>query len=449
MSKKSQYWTPEKEKLFVQYFSEGKTYEEISTLLGISNRHLAIQRYKIKSEIKKKLDAESNNYVNKFVKWTDDELELLNRLIKENKSIDDISKVMNMSNARIQSKCRILAKEAQGKKKERKKYPYIKKIAVKLDTKRWYEKDLKKCIYLYEQGKTNEDIAKEINRTVGAVKEKLTYYRTAFNAPRFHNEWTEEEMEELKSKDFNGAKFAKKWKRNYLQVADRRNRVKESLRTGGFVSRELSRVEKIICSLKLESNSKVYDTVPKKNYVQQTLYKSLFGINSPLLTLLGPTPERFLNMLTEYNIIGNNFIYSHEIDLDVFVKVAKTLTNRNINFTYGDIIAAHPQKLIDLDLMGRWETENELIKTMFNKQLSLSGDKYFMFTLSVRGVENINICEHIKTILYELLNIKYNITTEKTFIYDKLFVDKFNISENIQAYRYADTSPMISILIKQ
>jgi len=462
---KSEFWT-NNDSLLLQYYSERKKPEEIARLLNVKNPEASLTARDIikrKSYLKKAGEAEyiNNTYQSYAEKWSDEELELLKKLIDEKYTIEDMAEILNMSVDRIKSKIYLMSKPKKLIKDGARKNYYIKKTTphAKLDNKHWYEKDIKKLVSLYEQGKTNGDIAKEIDRTELAVKEMITYYKTAMSAVRFGENWTDAEIKELESDKFVGAEFAKKWQRSMSQVNNKRDRVITNMREGKGVkpiSRELSRVEKIINSLKITPNSKIYDNVPKKHFVQEALYKSLTGINSSILTLLGPTPERFINMLSKYKIVGDNFIYSNEIDLDAFIKVAKNIEKlniENINLTLGTISAAQPQRLIDLDLTGRWDTQNKLVKTLFNKQKSfISGDKYFMFTLSVRGEENLDISTYIQIILEELLNIKPSIDTEIITLDNSVKVDKYNITSSsnydIQAYRYADTSPMISILIK-
>ena len=460
---KSEFWT-NNDSLLLQYYAERKKPEEIARLLNIKNPEATLTARDIikrKSYLKKLGETKdiSSLYQSHAEKWSDEELELLKKLIDEKYTLENMAKVLNMSVDRIKSKIYLMSKPKKLIRDGARKNYYIKKTTphTKLDVFHWYEKDIKKLVSLYEQGKTNEDIAKEINRTELAVKEMITYYKTAMNAVRFGENWTDEEIKELESDKFVGVEFAKKWQRSMSQVNKKRDRVISYMRDGKGVKpvlRELSRVEKIINSLKITPESKIYDDVPKKHFVQEALYKSLTGINSPMLTLLGPTPERFINLLSKYKIIGNNFIYSNEIDLDAFIRKAKNIKKLNIEniiLTLGTISSAQPQHLIDLDLMGRWDTQGKLVKTLFDKQKSISGNKYFMFTLSVRGEENLDISTYIQIILEELLNINPSIDTETITFNDSLKVDKYNITNSkydIQAYRYADTSPMISILIK-
>ena len=465
---KSKFWSSN-DTLLLQYYAEDKTPEEIAKLLNEKNPDANLTYRDIikrKSYLKKLGETKdiSSLYKSHAEKWSDEELELLKRLVGEKYKLEDMAKILNMSIDRIKSKMYLMGKPKKLIKDGVRKNYYIKKTTphAKLDTKHWYYNDVKKLVYLYDQGKNVEEIAKQIDRTEGAVKDMLTYYKTSLTAVRFGENWTEEEIKELESDKFVGIEFAKKWQRSMSQVNNKRERVVVSIRDADRlgkvknVIREISRVEKIINSLKITPNSKIYDSVPKKNFVQRELYKSLTGINSSMLTLLGPTPERFLNLLSEYKIVGNGFIYSNEIDLETFIKTAKSIKKlniENVQLTLGSVLAAYPQRLIDLDLTARWDTQNKLVKTLFNKQKKLiNGDKYFMFTLSVRGEENLDIPTYIQIIIEELLNINPSINQEMITINNSLKVDKYNITSNsnydIQVYRYADTSPMVSFLIK-
>jgi hypothetical protein len=473
-SQKRFIWSEEQNNTLVDYMCEGKSTKEISVLMNIdyiyiirrktylkkllNNNKKNIKELKLQKKIydatRRRQLKEMNNTLPKerSIRWTLAETEQLKTLLKEGYSIKDISNIMSIPYRRITSRLKVL-NETKNKKNEARKIKYQKKkqegIITTKTCKAWTISEIEKLVSLIDEGQSYVEVAKLFNRSKSALSQRYKLYKDAamFSPVRFAEPWTDEEINYLSNRENKIYYLPEQWQRSRAEIILKRDQIMRSKITGCKIGKAPITIVKIIKNA-IHKARKTYSLVPRKDYVQQTLYKSLSNLNSPLLTLLGPTPERFLNMLNEYNIVGDNFIYSHEIDLDVFVKVAKTLTNKNINITFGDIIAATPQKLIDLDLMGRWETQNTLIKNLFNKQKCLNGDKYFMFTLSVRGIENIDICSHIQTILYELLNINYTITCEKIYFDEKLYVDKYSINNNIQAFRYADTSPMISILIK-
>jgi DNA-binding CsgD family transcriptional regulator len=417
------YWTEDDVNLLNKYKSEGLTNQEIGVILNKTTANVYSKLKRLEYESAKRFNTP----------WTDEEIEILKQ-----DNIDFVS---------------FCEKYQRGLNQVWLKSYKLKNVTVKPSNRKivqWTVKDLNKLIKLRHEGKSIQECADILKRTTKSVAAKFSLYQDT-KQERFAENWTEEEDNLLK----NGVdldEFCKKFKRGRKESAARRYALKTYTSNRNYHKRtrqtkSLNRQLYDMINVKI----KEYDDVPKKHYVQNTLYKSLSNINCSLLTLLGPTPERFIDMLNKYNIVGDNFIYSHEIDLDIFVKVAKKLINKNINLTYGDIFAAYPQRLIDLDLMGLWSTQSSLIKTLFNKQSLLEGEKYLMFTLSVRGIENLNINTHIAEILKELLDINVSINRELVYLEKQLTVDKFHISNSpyiIEAYRYADTSPMISILIK-
>jgi DNA-binding CsgD family transcriptional regulator len=424
------YWTEDDVNLLNKYKSEGLTNQEIGVILNKTTSNVYSKLKRLEYESAPRFHAT----------WTNDEIEILKQ--------DNIDFVL------------FCQKYQRGLNQVWLKSYKLKNVTIKTGnhkTVKWTAKDLNKLIKLRHEGKSIKECADILKRTTKSVACKFSLYQD-IKQERFAENWTDEEDNILKS-GVDLDEFCKKFKRGRKESADRRYMLttyttikRESKRNYHKRTRHIKSLNRQLYDI-INVKIKEYDDVPKKHYVQNTLYKSLSNINCSLLTLLGPTPERFIDMLNKYNIVGDNFIYSHEIDLDIFIKVVKKLINKNINLTYGDISAAYPQRLIDLDLMGQWSTQSSLIRTLFNKQSSLDGEKYLMFTLSARGIENLNIATHIAQILKELLDIDVSIDTELVQIENikQLTVDKFHISNSpyiIEAYRYADTSPMISILIK-
>ena len=387
-------------------------------------------------------------------KWSSDEIEKLINLAEEGKNHMEIAIQLNRSPYSVMSKStrlKLLLSADENRLKNRLKY------------KHWNFDETKKAIAFLKQAMSQEEIAKKLNRTAHSTHTTLSYIKSALRAPRFGEDWREEELIEIVHDDYDTAFFASKWKRSIPQVKNKREIMLGIIKHRRLCSRPniLSRRDQIIKSL-IETEpiaDKIYDTVPKKHYVQNELYKLLSNVNCPILTLLGPTPERYINTLQQYNIIGKNFIYSNETDLDVFISVAKRFgveKIENLVLTYGDVASASPQRLIDLDLMGRWSTQGSLIKRLFEKQRLMNGKKYFMFNISVMGEENLNIPTYIEIILEELLGVKSDVVARRiSFVADDtstLEVDKYEISTapdyNVSAYRYADTSPMLNLLIQ-
>jgi DNA-directed RNA polymerase specialized sigma24 family protein len=205
---KSEFWA-NNDSLLLQYYAERKKPEEIARLLNIKNPEAKVTPSDVtkrKFYLKKAGEAKHINhaYQSYSERWSDEELELLKKLIDEKYKVEDIAEILNMSVDRIKSKIFLMSKPKKYIKDGTRKDYYIKKTTAhsKFDTKQWYDKDIKKLVYLYEQGKSVVDIAKEINRTEGAVKEMLTYYKTAVTATRFGENWTDAEIKELESNEF-------------------------------------------------------------------------------------------------------------------------------------------------------------------------------------------------------------------------------------------------------
>ena len=408
--------------------------------------------YNIKKENKSYNDKVAKKVVSNFV-WTEQQSADIFMYKEKGYSNKQISDIMNISVSRIYM--RIYHLKNAEKLCEKAKTNRLKRLEGKtpkernMDTLPWAEKDFKKLIRLYNEGKTFNEISISLNRNPTATKVKISLYKESLMCSRFGKDWLQEEINELKKDKINIPNFCLRWKRGNQEVQAKRHHIKRDGLEIFKTTITASRSCRILRTIVNTKTPKEYDNVPNKNYVQEALYGSLRNINSPILTLLGNTPERFINMLNKYNILGDNFIYSNEHEPDTAVKVYELVKKMgiNINISLGDILGANPQRLIDLDLMGRWDTESNLVKTSFNKQkLSISGDKYFMFTLSVFMKRNETMSHYIKSILEELLNIN----VEAIMVSD-MNVDKFNVYAphyDIQAYRYCDTSPMISILIQ-
>jgi hypothetical protein len=307
--------------------------------------------------------------------------------------------------------------------------------------------DMKKVIELYREKKNLFAISVETGRTPNSIRNIINLYNQAIKCENFGCEWSNEEWMLIKSDNFNKDEFYKTYKRSSYELSKYSGINRQIPKTHELI-------KKIVDPLRIK---KTYSDVPKKNFVQQQLYRQLMDKELPLLTLLGPTPERYINMLIGYNILGDNFLYSNEIDIEAFNKVIKNISKikfNKLNLSFGNILSSSAQPIIDLDLMGRWDTQNTLIKTLFNKQKVLNGEKHFMFTLSIRGINNTKLPEYLSNMLSELFNSDIKVTNKRTINFKKNgiihYVDKFfapNKNYKINIWRYVDTSPMISILI--
>ena len=288
-------------------------------------------------------------------------------------------------------------------------------------------------------------------------------------------DYTKDEIQDLLSNDFNIHSFCEKWKRGYTEIILKRenliNRMSHRIKNNFWLSAEDvekvqysgDRINKIIKNIFKNKNKNIkkkYTDVPNKNYVQSELFQHLKNINCSILTLLGPTPHRYLDILKKYNIVGDNEIYSYEYTPEVYNLYPKDIVeDENINLNHGNIQKAKPQKFIDLDLTGRWDTQINLIKNLFYKQESkIEGSKYFMLTLSLFGKESsepktAELIKYIKNILEELLSTKIDINTEiiknepNVTNVTKLNIKSEDPKYSILSYKYKDTSVMISTLI--
>lgn len=443
-------WSEQEVSDLLKYLEQGLPIKKISEIMNIPLKSISDKIYKLKTD--KNFSKEELG--NSQWKWSDEESDKLVDCINKGMKEKEISELMKIPIGRIRNRIYFLKKKKELSNKTEKLVNDRKHTSAPM----WTEREIKKLISLYNDGKTYEDIGKELKRKSEYLSRIVSMYKEAKDVKnsRFGEDWTEEEINELVSDNFNRKDFSKKWKRGEQESYTKRMIVLANLKENPNYSKKTYSSMNICRVIKgaLKNIKKEYDSVPRKHFVQSELYKSLQNIESPILTLLGPTPERFINMLKEYNIIGDNYIYSYETDIHAFKQASELKDADKISLTYGDIGSASPQKLIDLDLTGRWDTQDVLIKKLFYKQKSISGEKYFMFTISVRGEENLDIPTYIQIILEELLHINLNIDTEiiKFEANEKtMSVDKYNIltesNYKILAYRYMDTSPMLSILI--
>ena len=444
-------WSEQEVSDLLKYLEQGLHSKKISQIMNIPLKSISDKIYKLKND--KNFNKEELG--NSHWQWSDKETEDLILYLDQGKKEREISELMNIPLGRVRNKIYSLKKKKELSNKTEKNINNRKHTL----TPMWTEKEMKKLVSLYNNGKTYEDIGKELKRPPSYLSRVINMYKEAKDVKnsRFGEDWSQEEIDELIADNFNRNEFAKKWKRGEQETYTKRMVVLANLKINPHYNKKTYGPMSICRVIKgaLRNIKKEYDSVPKKHFVQSELYKSLSNIESPILTLLGPTPERFIDMLKEYNIIGDNHIYSYETDIHAFKQASELKDADKISLTYGNISAAAPQKLIDLDLTGRWDTQDSLIKKLFDKQKSISGKKYFMFSLSIRGEENLDIPTYLEIILEELLHLKIKVkgesvnfeANEKTMSVDKYAIIT-DSKYSIMAYRYVDTSPMISILIK-
>jgi DNA-binding CsgD family transcriptional regulator len=377
-----------------------------------------------------------------YIKWTTKETDELKIYLSQGLSKKEISQMMNIDISRIHSKINTFKEDIQKRKNinqlNSQSMTGIKKTGM------WSTNEYKILIESLNEGKNKYEISEILGRTVNSVYHIIKFINNSSKFVRFGLEWSKEEIAELSCDKLNIQEFCNTYGRSVMEV------------TQYFNNQKVLKPAKCLRNI-IDPVKKVYDIVPCKHFVQDELYNYLNNANLSLLTLLGPTPERYIKMLLNKNILGDNFLYSNEINIAAFNKVANALDKikfDKINLTWGDISAAYPQNIIDLDLMGKWDTQAELVKKMFNKQKLLNGKKHFMFNLSARGIANSNIPSYISKILNELTDINISVTSQRNVFFKhnkkKLYVVKYfapNSNFKIHIYRYFDTSPMINILL--
>jgi hypothetical protein len=406
--------------------------------------------------------------------FSDEETEKLINYIENGKTAVDISILMNIPYKRILGKINNLKNKDNTPDKVKNDILLKKHTAHPSIT----EDKIKKIIKLYDEGKSSIEIGSILNYSPTTTNRIIQLTKEARNnkISRFSKDYTEEEMEELVTYAFNLNSFCEKWRRGNTEIQLKLNNLMKKIssknKNNWFPDIEEidkrdyfgGRVNKIIKNI--VKNTKVikkqYDEVPKKHFVQSELLNNLKGINCSVLTLLGPTPNRYLNLLNKLGIIGNNDIFSYEIEPDAFKLISKDIVdNENIHLMHGNIIKAKAQKFIDLDLTGRWDTQGDIVKSLFNKQkLNIDGNKYFMFTLSLFGknsseLKTSELINYIRSILEELLSEKIILkpeiisftTNESTLKVIKCNTESVNSNFKIIVYKYTDTSPMMSVLI--
>jgi|APFre7841882654_1041346.scaffolds.fasta_scaffold04649_5 predicted nucleotidyltransferase len=203
---------------------------------------------------------------------------------------------------------------------------------------------------------------------------------------------------------------------------------------------------------------KDYYNVPRKDYLQRLLFSQFSGFNCDILGLMGNTPDRYFELLKEYNIFGmNSIFFSYERKKKLARMLKEKYDSDNISVTHGDIIEGEAQRFMDIDLMCKWSTGINVIKKLFDRQkVSYKGkDKGFLFTICYAREANIMLTDKIKSYLTYLLNQNVDVSTPKLIHIDKQN-DKIQVSQyvitaknyDILAYYYNDTCAMLSFSIK-
>lgn len=200
---------------------------------------------------------------------------------------------------------------------------------------------------------------------------------------------------------------------------------------------------------------KTYHESPSKRYIQNLIYSNIKNIRSSMLTLLGPTPGGFLQILNKYPILSRrkDRLISYECDptnyakQKAFILHDKYYRSKSI-LVYGDLLsAANLPLVVDLDLMRSIKKEALLIKTLFNRQIYYNNDKLkvFNFTVASRGSGIKLLLDFLK----ELLQLEDLEVIDKTCIqygteYKLVHTGKYYI----KLYGYRDSATMFSVSIQ-
>lgn len=207
--------------------------------------------------------------------------------------------------------------------------------------------------------------------------------------------------------------------------------------------------------------NKDYQEAHCKNFVQEKIFSQCAGIVSDILCLLGPTSDRYLEQLRRHVTYNKHRIVSHELKEKVYQKQYKKFILGNIEDVYirNTNVFNSPfiPNYIDLDLMCTWDTIKEQLITLFDKQV-LKYEKYrfaFNFTLSLRAKKKEEWTKIVENIFSEITNHPCRVSkiAECEVEGTKKKVLKYTINANVScdlvAYYYCDTTPMISFSISK
>lgn len=154
----------------------------------------------------------------------------------------------------------------------------------------------------------------------------------------------------------------------------------------------------------------------RKRFYQKILY-SLISIKSDITVLAGPDVVEFLNIIKPVS----KTITSYEENFEVYRKQLE-FCSKKVKFINDDIIKAYPTHIMDIDLTRTIKTEKERISTLFFRQKKLSGVKFFICTVALRGIG----CK------------------EETIEY----INKLSKKNEPVIYSYRDGHPMLTFMIK-
>lgn len=178
------------------------------------------------------------------------------------------------------------------------------------------------------------------------------------------------------------------------------------------------------------------------------------GINSSVLTLLGPNPLYEISIYKKFGILGkDSILHSYDDNLNVCAAQSSMVTVRS-SINYGvlneNTICPIP-RFIFLDFCGFLSKNKKTIKTIFNKQKRKFGNKtFFAYTVTERGNNPYNDIVKLNKLLTGVEG------DYKVNIVDKNYIKYYNSNNEykIAIYRYYDRkngqtthTPMYSVSI--
>jgi hypothetical protein len=202
---------------------------------------------------------------------------------------------------------------------------------------------------------------------------------------------------------------------------------------------------------------KKYDNSPAKRFTQKLILSKCANSFCDILVLLGTTPDEYISLLFDYNIIDKtNIIHGYEREAKSARMLEKKYAkNNNVTVTCKNVISAHAEQFMDIDLMRTYKTQAILLKTLFDRQRKAYENAIFNFSFSFSHINENKLWNTLGDCLSNLTGKKIRVLKETPICIDdnnKKFIYEFKTSKSsykIFAYYYADKGgPMVSISIQ-
>jgi len=212
-----------------------------------------------------------------------------------------------------------------------------------------------------------------------------------------------------------------------------------------------SRRNLLTSGIKRKNRVKTYSNNVSKRFLQFEMMDFFQVREAEVVALLGPSEsyKDYVSMLNWY--IQPKIINSWENDIKIFSN--QKCDNDKIIFKFGDVSNCKPTNYMDIDLKCSYKSCKNMIISLFNKQVRLSGDKVFHFSYSVNWLDSQSVDDVIINSIRDLIGQKASLIdiTSHCFTDKKISIREYFIGNCdkfiLRAFWYYDSSPMVSISI--